>query len=254
MRLALLSDIHANRQALDACLAHAQAAGAECLAFLGDLVGYGGDPAYVVQRVMELAAQGALVVKGNHDGYAADAAGDGKTLGQAGALWTQEQLSAAQRRFLAELPLTLHQPPLLLVHASAAAPERWHYVETPLLAALSLDAACEPPVGGPDVHYVFGGHVHRQTLYYRGGTGKLMPFTPTPGVPIPVPRHRRWLATVGSVGQPRDGRGDAMYALFDDAAQQLTFHRVPYDAAAAAQAIRATPMPPFFADRLELGR
>ena len=62
MRLALLSDIHANRQALDACLAHAQAAGAERLAFLGDLVGYGGDPAYVVQRVMELAAHGASTV------------------------------------------------------------------------------------------------------------------------------------------------------------------------------------------------
>ena len=109
MRLALLSDIHANRQALDACLAHAQAAGAERLAFLGDLVGYGGDPAYVVQRVMELAAQGALVVKGNHDVYAIEAMGEGKTLGQAGVLWTQQQLSVEQRRFLAELPLTLRR-------------------------------------------------------------------------------------------------------------------------------------------------
>ena len=254
MRLALLSDLHANRQALDACLAHAQAAGAERHAFLGDLVGYGGDPAYVVQRVMDMAEQGALVVKGNHDHYTVEASVSGKTLGQMGIDWTREQLSDAQRRFLAELPLTAITGNVLLVHASAAAPAAWHYVENPMLAALSLDAACEAPTGSPDVHYVFGGHVHRQTLYYRGGTGKLMPFAPTPGVPIPVPRHRRWLATVGSVGQPRDGRAEAMYALFDDAAQQLTFHRVAYDVQAAASAIRATPMPPFFAQRLEGGQ
>ena len=69
--------------------------------------------------------------------------------------------------------------------------------------------------------------------------------------------HRRTVlqaATVGAVGQPRDGRADAMYALFDEAAQQLTFHRVPYDVQAAADAIRATPLPVFFADRLEVGR
>ena len=140
------------------------------------------------------------------------------------------------------------------MHASADAPASWRYVENPQLAALSLDAASQPPVGNADVRYVFGGHVHFQTLYFRGGAGKLMPFAPTPGVPIPVPRHRHWLATIGSVGQPRDGRIEAMYAIFDEAAQQLTFHRVPYDVPAAAAAIRATPLPAFFADRLELGQ
>ena len=254
MRLALLSDIHANRQALDACLAHAEAAGAERFALLGDLVGYGADPAYVVQRVMALAAEGAMVVQGNHDQYAVAPPEDGKTLGQSGAAWTHQQLSADELRFLADLPLTVRDGSVLLVHASADAPDNWRYVENTTMAALSLDAAGQPPLGDAHVRYVFGGHVHLQTLYFRGMAGKLMPFTPTPGVPIPVPRHRHWLATVGSVGQPRDGRVDAMYAIFDDAAQQLTFHRVPYDVQAAAAAIRATPLYPFFADRLEIGR
>ncbi|MFT3779330.1 MAG: metallophosphoesterase family protein [Ottowia sp.] len=254
MRLALLSDIHANGPALDACLAHAEAAGAERYAILGDLVGYGADPAYVVRRVMALHAQGALVVKGNHDQYATEPPAAGKTLGHVGAAWTGEQLGGEERRFLAELPLTARDGSVLLVHASADDPARWRYVDSPAAAALSLDAACQPPTGHPDVRYVFGGHVHQQTLYFRGGAGKLMPFTPTPGVAIPVPRHRLWLATVGSVGQPRDGRVDAMYALFDEAARQLTFHRVPYDVQAAAAAIRATPLPAFFADRLEAGR
>ena len=253
MKLALLSDIHANRQALDACLAHAEAAGAERHAFLGDLVGYGADPSYVVQRVMAFAAQGAIVIQGNHDLYATQPVGHGKSLGHASVAWTQQQLSEDERAFLAALPLTAIDGSALLVHASADAPASWRYVENPQLAALSLDAASQPPVGNADVRYVFGGHVHFQTLYFRGGAGKLMPFAPTPGVPIPVPRHRHWLATIGSVGQPRDGRIEAMYAIFDEAAQQLTFHRVPYDVQGAAAAIRATPLPAFFADRLERG-
>ena len=145
MKLALLSDIHANRQALDACLAHAEAAGAERHAFLGDLVGYGADPSYVVQRVMAFAAQGAIFIQGNHDLYATQAVGDGKSLGHASVAWTQQQLSEAERAFLAALPLTAIDGSALLVHASADAPASWRYVENPQLAALSLDAASQPP-------------------------------------------------------------------------------------------------------------
>jgi diadenosine tetraphosphatase ApaH/serine/threonine PP2A family protein phosphatase len=106
----------------------------------------------------------------------------------------------------------------------------------------------------PQLRYVFGGHVHRQMLYYRGADGRLMSFTPTAGVPVPVSPHRHWLATVGSVGQPRDGNPHAMYALFDSARGQLTFHRVEYDHHAAAAAIHRAGLPDFFADRLGLGR
>ena len=198
--------------------------------------------------------RGALAIQGNHDLYATLPVDDNKSLGHASVAWTQQQLAEDERAFLAALPLTQIDSSVLLVHASADAPASWRYVESPLLAAMSLDAASQPPVGSAQVRHVFGGHVHVQTLYFRGGAGKLMPFAPTPGVPIPVPRHRHWLATIGSVGQPRDGRVDAMYAIFDDAAQQLTFHRVPYDVQGAAAAIRATPLPAFFADRLELGQ
>lgn len=256
MKLALLSDVHANLRALEACLAHAQDQGAERIAFLGDLVGYGAEPLQVVQRIMALARQGAVVVQGNHDHYtvAAPPEAVAKNLGQVSVEWTRAQLGPAELDFLAGLPLTHTEGRVLLVHASADAPASWRYVESPLLAAASLHAATHPPLGNKQVRYVFGGHVHAQTLYFLGAAGKLMPFAPTPGVPIPVPRHRQWLATVGSVGQPRDGRVDAMYALFDETAERLTFHRVPYDVQAAAAAIRATPLPAFFADRLEAGQ
>ena len=250
MKLALLSDIHANIQALEACLTHAHAQGAQQFACLGDLVGYGADPAAVVQRVQSLAGEGALLVKGNHDAMAVAPPAVVKTIGDSTAAWTHAQLDDDQRQFLHQLPMTLQHGAILLVHASLDGPELWRYVYDQRAAGASLDAAADWPA----VRYVFGGHVHMQTLYYRGAGAGLMKFLPTPGVAVPLPRHRHWLATIGSVGQPRDGNPQAMYALFDSAKLQLTFQRVAYDHHAAAAAIRRAGLPALFADRLELGR
>lgn len=250
MRLALMSDIHANLQALEACLTHAQAQGADQLAFLGDLVGYGADPGPVMRRIMALAEQGALVLKGNHDEMAVAPPVDNKTMGESTALWTHDHLSEAQLIFLHGLPLTAQLDRVLLVHATADDPAQWRYVYDTPVAEISLHAASAVP----GVRYVFGGHVHRQSLYYRGADGQLISFLPTAGVAVPVSPHRHWLATIGSVGQPRDGNPRAMYALFDSTRSQLTFHRVAYDHQAAAEAIRHAGLPGFFADRLELGR
>lgn len=249
MKLALLSDIHANLHAWRACVAHARAQGATRFAVLGDIVGYGGEPAAVVDEVKALADTGALVLRGNHDQLAVAPPAQANRLDEAGAAWTHAQLSVSQRSFLAGLPLSLQVDDLLLVHASADAPQQWRYVDEAHVAAASLDAACAQG----DVRYVFGGHVHRQMLYYRGTGRELMRFTPTAGVPVPLPRHRHWLATAGSVGQPRDGNPQAMYALFDTEAAQLTFHRLPYDHLAAAAMVRAAGLPEFFAQRLEQG-
>ena len=249
MKLALLSDIHANIQALDACLAHARAQGAEQFALLGDFVGYGADPAAVVQRVQVLAGQGALLVKGNHDEMAVRPPAESKTMGDSTACWTHAQLSGSQLAFLDGLPLVVERGSMALVHASLNGPELWRYVTDQRGAAASLDA-----IMSPDVRHVFGGHVHEQTLYYRGADANLMKFAPTPGVAIPVPRHRHWLATLGSVGQPRDGNPQAMYALFNSGRLQLSFHRVSYDHQGAAAAIRQAGLPAYCADRLEAGR
>jgi len=255
MKLALLSDIHSNRQALDACMEHARAQGAQRFAWLGDLVGYGADPGYVVRQAMALVAQGHCVIGGNHDALAVhplqpnDPAA--RTVAAQGASWTHAQLTAPERDFLAALPLVAEVGGVLLVHASADAPERWRYVDNEMVAQQCLDAATQRP----GIRHVFCGHVHRNTLYYRGTGRRLMRFTPQPGVAIPVPRHRQWVATIGSVGQPRDGDPRAMYALLDTDAWLLRFERVAYDHAAAAAAIRATgALPDHFAQRLEMGR
>lgn len=249
MKIALLSDIHANLRALEACLAHAAAQGAGRLAVLGDLVGYGAQPAEVVRRIRALAGESAIVLKGNHDEYAVAPSARGHSPDQSGAAWTRERLDKDALDFLAALPLKATVDAALLVHASADAPERWHYVDNERRAEACLNAACLDTA----VRYVFCGHVHEQALYFQGAGQGLMRFAPTPGVPIPVPPHRRWLATVGSVGQPRDGNTKAMYALFDAARAELTFHRVAYDHLAAAADVRAAGLPGYLAERLEVG-
>jgi len=255
MKIALLSDIHGNRQAFDACLAHARAQGAQHIALLGDLVGYGGEPRYIVQQAMALAAEGATVLCGNHDALAvlppAALGKSAQTGATQGAGWTHSQLSDAELEFLSDLPLTAVVDNVMLVHASADAPERWRYVDNEVVAGQCLDAALQHP----GVRHVFCGHVHRQMLYYRGTGHGLMRFAPMPGVPVPVSPRRAWVATIGSVGQPRDGDTRAMYALIDTTQWQLRFERVPYHHAEAAAAVRATgALPESFAHRLETGR
>ncbi len=251
MKLALLSDVHANRQAFAACVAHARQAGAERFALLGDFVGYGGEPAAVVDEVMRLVDDGAIAVRGNHDALAVQPPAQSQALGEVSAAWTHAQLSDTQRDFLAALPLTQTLDDALFVHASAQHPERWTYVDDSTTATRSLIAA---QARHSQTRFVFGGHVHRQSLYYLGVERRLMAFAPTAGVVIPTPRHRSWLATVGSVGQPRDGRPEAMYALFDTAAARLCFQRVAYDIDAAIRAIVRAGVDDHAAKRLAVGR
>lgn len=248
MKLALLSDVHSNLQALQACLADASSRGAAQYAFLGDQVGYGGDPGPVLDIIMDLAQRGAWVLRGNHDDAALNPTLTGNRADLAGAAATFAALSAAQREFLAGLPLMVRHEFMCLVHASVREPARWHYVQDSRRAAESLHAAEES-----GATHIFGGHVHEQRLFFHGAVGKVMAFEPIAGVAVPLWKHRRWLATVGSVGQPRDGRPEAMYALFDTESMQMTFLRVPYDHQAAGQAILLAGLPPENASRLAQG-
>jgi diadenosine tetraphosphatase ApaH/serine/threonine PP2A family protein phosphatase len=246
MKLALFADIHANLEALEACLEHAREQGADQAAFLGDLVGYGADPAAVLERVQAWAAAGALVIRGNHDAAVVATGSDTMNRSAEAAVdWTRQQLDASQLDFLAGLPLLIRRDQACFVHASAARPADWTYVHDARAAAQSLLAA--------DATWVFSGHVHEQALYHQAPAGHALPFKPVPGVAIPVPAHRRWLAVVGSVGQPRDGNSAACYAIHDTGAGTLTFHRVPYDWSVAAAKIRAAGLPEGLALRLERG-
>jgi diadenosine tetraphosphatase ApaH/serine/threonine PP2A family protein phosphatase len=246
MKLALITDIHANREAFSAVLDDAVAHGAQRYALLGDFVGYGADPAWVLDRAMQMVAEGAVAVLGNHDAATVRGATPSMRPEPRQAIeWTRLQLDEAQLAFLAGLPYSVAEDDRLYVHANAHAPAEWGYILGRTDAALTLQAT--------SAHHVFCGHVHEQRLYNLSPTGKTGEFQPTPNVPIPVPPHRHWLVLPGSTGQPRDGDPSAAYAIFDIAAAEVTFRRVPYDHEAAGAKIRAAGLPASFADRLRHG-
>ncbi|WP_050401977.1 metallophosphoesterase family protein [Bradyrhizobium embrapense] len=246
MRLALFADIHANRQAFAACLDAARARGAERLICLGDIVGYGADPEWAVDTVMDLVAKGAIAVRGNHDN-AIGVPSDGMNADALAAIdWTRGRLSAGQKAFLAELPISREEDNRLYVHSEASDPARWRYVRDTADAARSI-MATELPI-------TFCGHIHRPGLYSMSSTAKMTSFVPTAGVAVQLLTGRRWLAVLGSVGQPRDGDPAASFAMFDTISREITYHRAPYDVATAAARIKASGLPLWLADRLAVGR
>ena len=246
MRVALFADIHGNREAFEACLDHADRMGADRQVFLGDLVGYGADPQWVVDTVMASVARGAQALLGNHD--AAVKVGSSGMNGNAAMAiaWTRSVLNAEAKAFLASLPLEIEDEDRLYVHADASAPQRWNYVLDSEIARKSLEAT--------HAQVTICGHVHTPCHYGITATAKITRFTPVPAVAVPLTRPRQWLAVLGAVGQPRDGNPAACYGLLDTAARTLSWMRVPYDIKTAAGKIRAAGLPDSLAMRLFEGR
>ncbi len=246
MLIAFLTDLHANREAVSACLAHAKEQGVTQYAFLGDLVGYGADPAWVLDTVMEYASRGAYVLMGNHDIALIEEERKGMNpVAYQVVEWTRAQLSPEHLSFISNLPFRIEMQELLFVHANAWAPEKWEYIDGAMEATRSMHAT--------KAQITFCGHVHMPTLYHMTMTGKTGEFVPAPENSIPLSKQRRWLVIPGSVGQPRDGNPAACYATFDTVTHDLTYYRVPYDANTAAEKIIAAGLPASLGQRLITG-
>jgi diadenosine tetraphosphatase ApaH/serine/threonine PP2A family protein phosphatase len=242
MWIGLFSDIHANREALEACLGHARRAGISRFIFLGDYVGYGADPAFAVDTVMREVEAGAVALLGNHDAAIATGTGGMNQIAADAIDWTRPRLDSTLRAFLTQLPLTFEDGNRLFVHASANVPERWEYitdVESALRSFLATDAQA-----------TFCGHVHVPELFHLSPTGKLAGFQPVQTVEIPLLAQRRWIAVIGSVGQPRDYNPAACYGALDTNRNMLTYVRVPYDNETAARKVREAGLPEILSLRL----
>ena len=246
MRIALMADIHANRHAFQACLDHAKARAVDQFVFLGDYVGYGADPGWCVEQVMAQVDKGAFALLGNHDLAVSDKKESMTADAEVAMSWTRGQLGPEARAFLASLPLQLEADARLYVHGTPHSFRPWQYIT-------DLDSA-RRAMDGCRAQSVFCGHVHVPSLYGITATGQFISFQPVPGVPIPLPRHRRWLSVLGSIGQPRDGTPAAAYAMLDTAKTEITFLRVPYDVEGAVRAIRKAGLPESLAVRLLKGR
>ena len=245
MRLALMTDIHGNREAFAAVLADVAARGCDRIAMLGDIVGYGPDPEWCADTAAGLVAAGAVCLQGNHDAAIGHGSA-GMSLNARKAIdWTRPRLSPAQAAFLAGLPLVATLGDAVLCHASAEAPGEWIYVASAVRATGALRAT--------GARLVFCGHVHVPALYAADMAGSVREQRVRTGVALPLIASRRWVAVVGAVGQPRDRNPAAGYAIFDDGAQELTFRRVPYDCGKTALKVRAAGLPEALALRLMSG-
>lgn len=243
MKLALISDIHGNFEAFEAVLADIDACEVDGIACLGDTVGYGADPSACLDLLLRRAPL--AVVQGNHDSYAAD---DREIVGfnplaYQATLWTREQLTEEQRRWLLELPLEASvTPEIALVHASRLDPENWGYVRFLQDGVMALaDQA---------TRYCFFGHTHVPMAFRRqdGSVEQLMERS------YDTSTGDRWLVNVGSVGQPRDGDWRAAWTLLDEAAERIELRRVEYDLETCMGKIAAAGLPERLAERLALGR
>lgn len=246
MLIALFADIHANRQAFSACLTQAREQGTQRIVMLGDYVGYGADPEWAVTTAMELVDKGAVAVRGNHDSAVANPREQMNLEAQIAIEWTRGELGTAERQFLADLPLTVNDGERLYVHSEASNPPAWIYVTSTVEASRSL--ALNP------AQITFCGHIHQPAIYSMSATAKMTAFTPTTGSAVPLLQGRRWLAVLGSVGQPRDGNPAASYAILDTDKHELTYCRAAYDIEQAADAIRKQGLPVWLANRLFQGR
>ena len=243
MLIALLSDIHGNREALDACLDHAGRMRADRYVFLGDYVGYGADPGSVLNTVRTYVARGAVALKGNHDEAAMDGRGLGMNpLARAAIAWTHGQIDPEGGAFLQGLPLAHREGERLFVHANACAPGEWGYVFEAIEAERSMRCT--------DARLTFCGHTHVPAVFHQPRGRPACAFRPVACAGVPLLPGRKWLAVIGSVGQPRDGDPAACYALLHHERNVLTYIRVPYDVETAAQKILDAGLPSPLAARL----
>ena len=251
LRILLLSDIHANLEALDASLAAAPAH--DIVVNLGDIVGYGASPNEVIDRSRAL---GKIFVRGNHDKAVAGLMDleDFNPMAAAAALWTRDELTAENLEWLRGLPqgpLALPElPEIQLVHGSPIDEDEY---------VVSLGDALAPLIT-LTMPLTFFGHTHMQGGFFANGTAAdgFRPEYRTVGQPesvtLQLKESTRYLINPGSVGQPRDGDWRAAFAVFDSETQAVEFHRTPYNLKAAQDRIFNAKLPPRLATRLAAGR
>jgi len=240
MKLAILSDVHGNLEALEAVLADVAASGADEIACLGDFVGYGASPNECVARLEPLVA---VAVLGNHDVAALGRLKLGRFHSDAAttARWTMERLEPARRAWLEPLPYSISWHGHRVVHATPSEPEEWHYV-------LSIeDAQYEFAAFGERLGFI--GHSHVPGVFETDGahTGYVRTRE------VSLKPGRRYIVNVGSVGQPRDGDPRAAWLLYDEPADRIEHRRVEYDIESAAARIRDAGLPAFLAERIKWG-
>ena len=237
MKYGILSDIHANLEALTSVLEDARAAGVKRFICLGDIVGYNANPSECLDIIRGLSC---AVVKGNHDAYAS---GDEIPEGVNGRAresleWTRKKLSPEQLEWLEGLPMQRRIGDLEIVHASMYEPENWHYVVNGIEAILHFHFQ--------QAQVCFYGHIHQQIYFSTEERRTNRDFEK-----FSIEGDDQFFINVGSVGQPRSDDKRAEYVIYDTKEKSIEPRKVEYDIDEACRKIREAGLPEHNALRLQ---
>ncbi len=245
MRIAVLTDVHANIDALDAVLAHAEERDAlEQVWVLGDLVGYGPQPGACLARLKDYTLRAVI---GNHDLAAVGGMDTREFNPEAAAAnaWTAEQLTLDEAEFLRSLPETLVLDEITLVHGSLRRPV-WEYIFSSDVANVQFELQTTP--------YSFVGHTH-VPMVFEEVPGRRYPITfPLSDGDVLKLGERRLIVNPGGVGQPRDGDPRSAYAIYDTSERTVSLYRVPYDIERTQEAMARAGLPERLIRRLTFGK
>ncbi|MCX6639739.1 MAG: metallophosphoesterase family protein [bacterium] len=240
MKIAFISDIHGNLEALQTALKVIDNRRVDEVICLGDIVGYGANPAECLDLVRSVASR---TVLGNHDASVSGQEGLDyfNDFARAAVTWTQSMLTSDQMEYLRSLPLSLQLEHLHLVHGTPGNPQKWEYIFSSYDAARQFSFICGK--------VCFVGHSHVPGDYHEKWRDHL---SSTEDRVTDAPSSRR-IVNIGSVGQPRDRDPRLCFVVYDTEMDHVEFVREEYNVEAAAGKIRRAGLPEFLADRLLWG-
>jgi predicted phosphodiesterase len=248
MRYLILSDIHANLEAFDACMVRAKHAGFDAVLCCGDIVGYGPSP---VEAIDGIRALNAITIRGNHDRVAAglDEATQFNPHARHAVYWTRAVLPDSHRQYLASLPVGPLEvtAQAQLVHGACTHEDDYIFTEADADENFILT---EKPI-------TFFGHSHFPVVFTSNGKGDTMQATSyefDEFVAVKCEAGKRLLVNPGSVGQPRDGDSRASFAVWDAERARIEFYRVEYDVQRTQEKMRSADLSTYLIDRLAHGR
>jgi len=241
MKVALISDIHGNLEALESVLRDIEVQGVEKIHFLGDAVGYGCDPNECVKLINKHCE---IKLLGNHD-FAAmglESTENFNQMAQASMDWTISAIKDKTIRILADFEMSAVFLDYFLVHSGPHNPERWHYILDQDRAAYHFDYFTQL--------ICFVGHSH-QPLYYEMDRERLI--TLDNKSLIETDKDKKYIVNIGSVGQPRDNDSRSCYVILNTENNQITYRRVEYDIEKTQAKMRKAKLPDFLIGRLTAG-
>lgn len=242
MKIALISDIHANLEALEAVLRDIDSRQVDQINCLGDVIGYGCDPLACLDLVDEHCA---IKLMGNHE-YAAIGVLPSNAMNlhaRQSIHWTTSRLGDREIALITDFAMTAVDADCLLVHATPYEPDEWHYV-------LSQQEAIEG-FEHFDQKLAFHGHTHLPLIFAQNPDGTVRTVV---GHDFDPDEESRYMVNVGSVGQPRDNDPRASYVIHDTKEEAISYHRIEYDIKTAQAKMCKADMPSMLIERLETGR